>query len=58
MKHIVVGIAVATAVVIVFMVWALLGALVGPAWAIVIMFVATGFGLAAGVLDYMTEKEG
>ena len=56
MKHIVVGVAVATAVVVVFTVWALLGELVGPAWALVVMAVSIGLGIAAGVIDYATEK--
>jgi hypothetical protein len=57
MKHIIVGVVIALIIVVVFTIWALLGALVGPAWALVIIFVATGFGAAAGVLDYLTEKE-
>jgi hypothetical protein len=57
MKHIVVGVGVAAAVVITFVIWALLGELVGPAWAIAIMAFATLSGVGAGVLDYLTEKE-
>jgi len=58
MKHIVVGVGAAAAVVITFTVWALLGELVGPEWALVVMAIATGFGLGVGFIDYLTEPKG
>mgnify|MGYP001822787638 CR=1 FL=1 len=56
MKHVIVGVIVAAAVVITFTVWALLGELVGPEWALAVMAVAAGLGALAGVVDFATEK--
>jgi len=56
MKHLVVGFSVAITVVVTFTVWALLGELVGPEWALAIMALSIGLGAAAGVIDYATER--
>jgi hypothetical protein len=52
-----VGVTIAIMVVGTFAVWALLGELVGPEWAIAIMGFATACGLGAAAFDYMTEPK-
>lgn len=56
MKHIIVGVSVGIAVVATFTVWALLGELVGPEWALAVMALSAGLGTIAGIIDFATEK--
>lgn len=57
MKHVIVGLAASLVVFFVFVFTALLAMLVGPEWAIAMILAAIVIGLAAGLIDYLTEKE-
>lgn len=56
MKHVIAGAGVAGVFVGIVLVWALLGHLMGPEWALTIMLLAAIFWMAASIFDYITER--
>jgi hypothetical protein len=56
MNHAIAGALVGAVFFSVVILWILLGLLVGPEWAIIILLSTVGVGVAAGIADYASER--